>query len=182
MRLPRGEFSNALRAGLRDTVVSVGPNMFLLMGAAIVNRFLALSGAAQWFGMQIQEAGLGRLEFILVMVVVYLLLGMFMQPISMMLLTVPILSPAAILVGIEPIWFGVFFILQAEIAMLTPPHGIFVFVTHRLAQDREVRGDTEIRLGTVFAGALCFITGALAVLVLSPFYRASLTTSRIWDK
>lgn len=165
-RLPRRQFLPALASGLRDTVISVGSIMFLLMGAAILNRFLALSGGAQWLGTQIQEAGVGRIQFIMIMVVIYLLLGMFMEPISMMLLTLPILLPAAILVGIEPIWYGVFFILLAEIAMLTPPLGILVFVTHRLAQDREVRGDTEISLGAVFAAAMWFIPAALAVVVL----------------
>lgn len=163
VRLPWRQFLPALIAGLRDTLVSVGSILFLLMGAAVLNRFLALSGGAQWLGTQIQDAGIGRIQFILLMIVIYLILGCFMEPISMMLLTLPILLPAAVLVGIEPIWFGVFFILMAEIGLLTPPLGILVFVTHRLAQDRDVRGDLEISLGTVFSAAMWFLPGALFV-------------------
>lgn len=166
IRLPLGEFAAGVWAALRDTVASVAAILFLLVGAAFLNRLLALSGASRWFADQIEGAGLSRLSLILVLVVVYLLLGMFMEPLSMMLLTVPIFLPVAMAAGIDPMWFGVFFILLAEVAILTPPVGILVFVTHRLAQSREVRGDTKITLGDAFQGALAFIPGVFIVVAI----------------
>ena len=165
-RLGFKDFVKGVVDALRDTVASVGSILFLLMGAAILNRLLALSGAARWFADVIEGAGLGRVGFICMLVLIYLVLGMFMEPISMMLLTVPVLLPVAIAVGIEPMWYGVFFILMAEISILTPPVGILVFITHRLAQDPEVRGDTQITLWDVFQGALWFVPGALFVVAL----------------
>ncbi len=165
-RMRPAEFGRGLLTALRDTVASTGSIFFLLMGAALLNRLLSLSGAARWFADFVGDAGLSRFQFIAVVVLIYLLLGMFMEPLSMMLLTVPILLPVAIATGIEPIWFGVFFILMAEVAILTPPVGILTFVTHRLAQNPEVRGDTEITLGDAYQGAAWYIPGVLIVVAL----------------
>lgn len=165
-RLPFREFLRATVIALRDTVASVGGILFLLMGAAILNRMLALSGAARWLAQQVEAADLNRVGLIVLMVVLYLILGMFMEPISMMLLTVPILLPTVVATGIDPIWFGVFIVLLGEIGILTPPVGVLVFVMHRLVQDPEVRGGTTFSLGDVFTGALWLVPGALATVAL----------------
>jgi C4-dicarboxylate transporter, DctM subunit len=84
----------------------------------------------------------------------------------MILLTVPILLPILNVMEIELLWFGVFVVLLGELSMLTPPVGILGYVLHRLVQDREVRGDTEISLVDVFVGGAWFIPLSLLVLFL----------------
>jgi tripartite ATP-independent transporter DctM subunit len=163
-RLRPQQLGRAVADALRDTVASVGSIMFLLVGAALLNRMLAISGTAGWFADMVGEAGLSRLQLIGVVLIIYLVLGMFMEPLSMMLLTVPILLPVAATAGIEPIWFGVFFILMAEVALLTPPVGILVFVVHRMAQSSDVRGDHTISLADVFIAAMWYIPGVLIVI------------------
>jgi len=169
-RLKGKDFGRGLATCLRDTVASVASIMFLLIGAALLNRMLTLSGAARWFADMVGEAGLTRLQLIGVVLVVYLVLGMFMEPLSMMLLTVPILLPVAVATGIDPIWFGVFFILMAEVAILTPPVGILVFVTHRMAQSPEVRGDHVITLGDAFKAAIWYLPGVFLVIAIIAFW------------
>lgn len=149
----------------RDTLASVGSLMFLLICATLLNRYLALSGGAQWFAELIGGMNLTPLTFAAIVVVFYLILGMFMDPIPMMLLTVPLLLPIAELHGFSPIWFGVFVVLLGEIAIMSPPVGVLAFVTHRIASDPEVNLGTSISLVDVYKAALTFIPGAMAVIV-----------------
>lgn len=151
---------------LRDTVVSVGSIFLVLMGATILNKFLALSGTAQLFADQLIGSGMSGLLLILLLIVFYLILGMFMDPIAMMLLTVPILLPAVVGSGLSPIWFGVFVVLMAEIAILSPPVGMLAFVTHKITQASAVNLGQNITLMDVFKGALLFVPPALAATLI----------------
>ena len=148
--------------GARDTLASVGSLLFVLIGATTLNRYLTLSGAAQWFSQIIKDADFTPITFILVVIVFYLILGMFMDPIPMMLLTVPLLLPTAEVLGWNTLWYGVFVVLMGEIAILTPPVGVLCFVAHRIAQDKQVNLGYTITLVDVFKAALIFIPGALA--------------------
>lgn len=148
---------------LRDTVASVGAIFLVLVGATMLNRFLALSGTAQMFADGVTEAGLPVLGLIAVLTIFYLLLGMFMDPIAMMLLTVPILLPTATAAGISPLWFGVFVVLMGEIAILSPPVGMLAFITHKITKSPDVNLGQKITIMDVYKGALLFVPGAIAV-------------------
>lgn len=150
----------------RDTLVSVGSLLFILIGATLLNRFLALSGAAQLFADYIRDLGLSPVLFIVVLVIFHLILGMFLDPIPMMLLTVPLLLPTAIELGYSPIWYGVFIVLLSEIAIMSPPVGVLAFVVHRIAQNKEVNLGQRISIIDVYTAALYFIPGALMVIAL----------------
>lgn len=156
----------------RDTLASVGSLLFLLICATLLNRYLALSGAAQWFTDAISAMNLTPLTFAAIAVLFYLILGMFMDPIPMMLLTVPLLLPTAEMYGFNAIWFGVFVVLLGEIAIMSPPVGVLSFVIHRIVSDREVNLGQEISLVDVYKAALIFLPGALAVVVLIVLFPA----------
>jgi C4-dicarboxylate transporter, DctM subunit len=160
------KFPLALWKALLGTVSSVGSIMFLLMGAVFFNRLIVVSGAASSFAGFIDDFGFGRVGFLLALIGLYLVLGMFMDPIGMMLVTVPILMPALRLLEIDLLWFGVFVVLLAELSILTPPVGILSYVLHTVVRDREVSGDVEITLGDVFTGALWFIPISVVVLLV----------------
>lgn len=149
-----------------ETVVSVAAILFLLVGAAIFTRMLALSGVAREIAEPLAGSGLSRLQIVLVMVLVYFVLGMFLEPVALILLTVPILMPVVEAAGISLIWYGVFVVLMAEVAVITPPVGILAFVVHRIAQEPAVNLGKRISLPDVFAGGLIFIPMALTVLLL----------------
>src|SRR5699024_4477429 len=121
---------------------------------------------AQWFSGAIGDLDLTTITFALIAVVFYIILGMFMDPIPMMLLTVPLLLPIAEAQGFSAIWFGVFVVLLGEIAIMSPPVGVLSFVTHRIASDPEVNRGQTITLTDVYKGALLFIPGALFIVIL----------------
>lgn len=164
------ELRHAVGSALMMTVSGVGQIMFLLLGTAFMGRFIALSGLPGWLVSTFDELGIARIEFLLLLIMVYLVMGAFLDPIAMILLTVPILLPIAEGYAVSPIWFGVFVVLLAELSMVTPPVGILSYVVHRLVQDPEVRGDASIRLKDVFSAALWVLPVALAVLLLLVFF------------
>lgn len=155
---------------LKDTVASVGGILFVMIGATMLNRFLALSGTAQLFSDAVIDAGLPLLGLVAVLTLFYLILGMFMDPIAMMLLTVPILLPAATAAGISPVWFGVFVVLMGEVAILSPPVGMLAFITHKITRTRDVNLGQNITIMDVFKGALLFVPGALAVVFIMALF------------
>ncbi|PXY27695.1 TRAP transporter large permease [Prauserella muralis] len=164
------ELGRALSSALRMTVSGVGQIMFLLLGTAFMGRFIALSGLPGWLVSTFDELGITRIEFLLLLILVYLVMGAFLDPIAMILLTVPVLLPIAEGYAVSPLWFGVFVVLLAELSMVTPPVGILSYVVHRLAQDPEVRGDVSIRLKDVFTAAVWVLPVALAVLLVLVFF------------
>ena len=105
-----------------------------------------------------------------VLLVFYLLMGIFIEALPLMLLTVPLLLPVAVDLGISPIWFGVFVVVMGEIAILSPPVGVLLFVMHRIVQDKEVRGNQKISLWDVIQGALIFMPAAIAAVLVIMFF------------
>lgn len=166
----RGGFTDAVKRALVDAASSVGAIFFLIIGAMLLNRLLTLSGAAGWMAGFIQDAGLSRVQFLLAVLVIYLILGMFMDPLTIMLLLVPILLPVLRALEISVLWFGAFAVLLGELAVITPPVGVLTFIVHRLVQSKDVRGDTEISLGDVFQSVLWFVPATVGLLVLMIFF------------
>ena len=163
--------AKAIGSTLAETARIVGSIFLLIIGAAFLNRAFILSGLPVWIASYIEELGLSRAALIVVLMVAYLVIGMFMEPLSMMLLTVPILMPTLAAADISLIWFGVFVVLLGEIAILTPPMGILSFVVHSICQDPQVNLGQRISLWSVFQGALWFIPASLllvAILLLFP--------------
>ncbi len=106
------------------TVSSVGAIFFILIAAAALTSLLTLTGISTGMADAVESLGLGRVQFLLVMVVVYLILGMFMDPMAIMVLTIPILIPTLNSLDISLLWFGVFTVFMGELAVVTPPVGI----------------------------------------------------------
>jgi TRAP-type C4-dicarboxylate transport system permease large subunit len=80
--------------------------------------------------------GLSRFALIAVLIGFYLLLGMFMDTLSMMVATIPLVYPVAMATGIDPIWLGVFIVLMCELGLITPPVGMNLFVVQGIRPDR----------------------------------------------
>jgi TRAP-type C4-dicarboxylate transport system permease large subunit len=73
---------------------------------------------------------------ILVLIVFYLILGMFMDVLSMQVATIPITYPIVTALGVDPIWFGIFIVLMCELGLITPPVGMNLFVVHGIRPDK----------------------------------------------
>ena len=118
------------------TARTTGMVLLIITGAFILNVTLALLGVAQTMTAWVAALGLSPTGLLLALIVFYLLLGMFMDVLSMQVLTIPIAVPVVIQVGIDPIWFGIFVVLMCELGLITPPVGMNLYVVQGVRQDR----------------------------------------------
>jgi tripartite ATP-independent transporter DctM subunit len=131
----------------------------IVFGSATFSQLLAFSGASSGLIKWATGFDLEPIAMLLVMFGVLLLLGMFMEQISMMLLTVPIFFPLALSLGFDPIWFGLIMLLALEISFTTPPFGLLLFVMKGVAPP-----DTTMR--DIYMSAIPFILCSLCLVAL----------------
>lgn len=131
----------------------------IVFGSATFSQLLAFSGASRGLVNWATSFELAPLAMLLVMFAVLLLLGMFMEQISIMLLTVPIFFPLAQTLGFDPIWFALIMLLSLEISFTTPPFGLLLFVMKGVAP----KGTT---MREIYVSAFPFIFCSLALVAL----------------
>ena len=130
----------------------------IIVGGYILARFLAVTGLTEEIVGLIIAADLGQVGFLLLLVLLYFGLGAMLDVFGMLVLTVPFLLPVTVQLGIDPIWFGVFVVIMAELALITPPIGANVFIMRRVAP--------EVPMEEIFRGVFPFVLGELVVLAL----------------
>jgi C4-dicarboxylate transporter, DctM subunit len=154
--LPLGDFREAVfGAGLTTAnllLIIAGANVF---GKAILLYRIPYD-VSQWIATNIESAGM----FMLAVTAVLLLLGLFLEGIAMILIVLPVLLPSLGIHGIDPVWFGIYFVLMIEIALITPPVGMNLFVIQSVARSS---------LKEVMYGALPYVFIMLAS-VLAIYY------------
>jgi tripartite ATP-independent transporter DctM subunit len=150
-----GRFSTAIK----ETVLTTGALIIIGVGASLLTRFLALSGTGDFLSGLVLESGASPMMVLLGVVVLYLLLGMFLEPIGAMLLTLPIVLPMIDGAGFSLLWFGIIVTKLLEIGMITPPVGMNVFVI------KGIVGKT-VSTGAIFKGIWWFLVMDLIVLGL----------------
>lgn len=131
----------------------------IVFGSATFSQLLAFSGASRGLVTWAISYDLAPLAMLCVMFAVLLLLGMFMEQISIMLLTVPIFFPLAMTLGFDPVWFGLIMLLSLEISFTTPPFGLLLFVMKGVAPP-----ETTMRL--IYTSAFPFIGCSLLLVAL----------------
>lgn len=131
----------------------------IVFGSATFSQLLAFSGASSGLVRWATSFDLAPMAMLLVMFGVLLLLGMFMEQISMMLLTVPIFFPLALTLGFDPVWFALIILLALEISFTTPPFGLLLFVMKGVAPK-----DTTMR--EIYAAAFPYIGCSMLLVVL----------------
>lgn len=152
------------------TVSSVGAIFFMLVGVEALARMFTLTGISTGFAELIEAMSLGKVSFLLLMMVVYIVLGTFMEPLTMMVLTIPILMPTLLSLDISLLWYGAFAVLMGELAVVTPPVGILAFIIHQITKEPEVNRGEDIRLGDVFRATAWFLPMAIVVTLLLIFF------------
>jgi TRAP-type C4-dicarboxylate transport system permease large subunit len=155
-----------VRSTVVESITSLAGLFVLVIGSYLLSRLLTLSGLAQRFSLWLTELGLGRVALLLVLVVVYIVLGMFLESLPMILLTVPLLQAPLEAVGVDMLWFGVFMVIMCEIGMVFPPIGLLTFIVHRMVQDPALSLGRRIPLSDVFRGILPFVAAAILVTVV----------------
>ena len=139
------------------TTVSV---LFLILAAKIYGIMLSLSGFPQSVGAFAVNADLGFYGFMAFYVIALIVLGMFLDSISMMLIVLPLVLPIIPELGGDLVWFGIVTVIAVEMGLLTPPLGIAVYVV------RSTLDDDSITLGQIFAGAFPYVVIMLIVTII----------------
>ncbi|MBW1995251.1 MAG: TRAP transporter large permease [Deltaproteobacteria bacterium] len=155
----RRRFSiSMLREALEGTMRSTGMIMAILMAAFFLNFVLTGVGLTHKVNALITGLGWTPMQTLIAVIGFYVVLGMFMETLSMMVATVPIITPVIVSLGFDPVWFGVIIILLIETAMITPPVGINLFVV------QGVRGRGHIN--DVMIGSAPFVLTLIVMIVL----------------
>jgi tripartite ATP-independent transporter DctM subunit len=113
-----------------------GMILLIIMAAFILNLTVSLTGVAEAMTKWVAGLGLSATGLILALIVFYLILGMFMDVLSMQVATLPVTYPIAVALGVDPIWFGIFIVLMCELGLITPPVGMNLFVVHGIRPDK----------------------------------------------
>lgn len=132
----------------RDTAVMTAMFVFILMGASIFMRFMALSQLPFVLGNLVAGLEVPSIVIIIAIIIMYIIAGCFMPAVLAIILTIPIIYPMVLELGFNPIWFGVLIVRMTEIGDITPPVGMQCFV---------MSGVSGVPLGTVFRGVVPFI-------------------------
>jgi tripartite ATP-independent transporter DctM subunit len=151
-----------------NTIVGTAGIFMVVIGTALLAKLMALSGLPNALTESMLSLGGDRYTVLLMVVVLYLVLGMFLDSIGILLLTLPIILPVTAAVGIDLIWFGVILIKLLEIGLVTPPVGLNVYVM------KGALGNL-VPLTTIFRGVMWFIfTDVITLLIIVLFPALSL--------
>lgn len=113
-----------------------GMILLIITAAFILNLTIALTGVADQLTKWVTSFGFSATAMIYVLILFYLILGMFMDVLSMQVATIPLTYPIVTALGVDPIWFGIFIVLMCELGMITPPVGMNLFVVHGIRPDK----------------------------------------------
>jgi len=147
-----------LHAAFIATIKTSAMLFFIIVAAFFLNFIVGVLGVPQAMSRAITDLGLGPTEMILVLVLFYLVMGCFLETLSMMVGTIPIVMPIILHLGIDPVWFGIFLVIMMELALITPPVGMNLYVV------QGVRGRGE--LADVYRGILPFVAAMLLMIGL----------------
>jgi len=146
----------ALKAALIGTALVTGMIMFIILGATTFAQILAFSGATSGLIELVTKAELGPGVVVAGMLAILLALGLFLDQASMMMLTVPLFMPLVKSLGIDPVWFGVLFLMCMQIGLLTPPFGLLLFTMKSVAPP-------EITMREVISAAVPYVLFGFAI-------------------
>lgn len=149
-RMMRESIENAMRASAMI--------MLIVLGAGFLNFVMSATGLTAELTDGIKNLGISPGWMLVALIAFYIVLGCFMETLSMMITTIPIVAPVMIALGFDPIWLGILIIVLVEAALITPPVGLNLFVVQSLR--------TEGSMTPVIIGSLPFVLAMFLLLVL----------------
>ena len=175
-----GESARGIRVMLLDAIISTVRTssmiMLIVMAAFTLSFAFARLGISQDISEWITGLNLNALQFVIILVFFYLLLGTFMESFAMLVTTIPILTPSLEAVGVDLVWFGIIMVILVEAALISPPEGINLYILHGVRQDVDAQmaeqtaaAQEALRESTitdVYIGVLPFMGCMAAVIAL----------------
>ncbi len=148
-----------LKEAFEGTMRTTAMIMLIILAAVFLNFILGFMGVTQDILQTIEELGLTPLETMIIIIVFYLILGMFMETLSMMLTTVPVVFPIVASLGYDPVWFGILVTVLMETALITPPIGVNLYVVHGIRLNPGKFNDVAL-------GAIPFVIAMIGMVFL----------------
>jgi TRAP-type C4-dicarboxylate transport system permease large subunit len=151
-------FQNLVKA-LQGTAGISGMILFIIVGATTFSQILSFSGASNGLAQMITGMGLPPMAIIAGMMLLLIFLGVFVEQVSMMMITLPIFMPVVQSMGIDLVWFGVMFLICMQLGLLMPPHGLLLMTMKGVAP-------AQVTMMHIFRAVVPFVAISLVVLAL----------------
>jgi tripartite ATP-independent transporter DctM subunit len=148
----------ALKASLLTAVKITAMIGFVVVTARLLTFVFQSAGLTDWFAASILSLPLGMYGTLAIICLMYIILGMFLDSISMMLLTLPFIMPIMDAFGLNPVWWGVVYVILTEIGLVTPPFGLNLFTLHGVIPKYSIL--------TVARGSLPFLVSMFIVIII----------------
>jgi tripartite ATP-independent transporter DctM subunit len=149
----------ALMKALNGTVAITGMILFIILGATTFSQILSFSGATDGLVAAVLGQGLSPFAILVGMMLILIFLGIFVDQVSMMLITLPVFMPLVVKLGIDPIWFGVLFLICMQLGLLLPPHGLLLMTMRGVAP-------AEVTMAHIFQAVVPYVIMSLLLLAL----------------
>ena len=150
-----------IREVLEGTMKTTAMIMLIVIGAAFLNFIMSATGLTNTLNNTITGLGVSPAMMLLILVVFYLVLGCFMETLSLMVTTIPIVAPVMFAMGFDPVWLGIVIIILIEVALITPPVGLNLFVVQSLRPEGSMN---DLMIGALpFVFMLLAMVGLLAI-------------------
>jgi C4-dicarboxylate transporter, DctM subunit len=146
------------------TATTTAMIVMILIGAFLLQFIVSFLGLPSALSRWVVSLELSSLQVILIICALYIVLGMFMESLSIVVVTVPILVPMLQPLGVDLIWFGVIIVVLVELALITPPVGMNLFILQGISSTSKAQGGGTIK--EVYVGVLPFLVALLAILLL----------------
>jgi len=141
-----------------STLKSSGTVFMILFGAFVFKSFIGFTGITYALSLWVEGLGLGGIQVVIAFLLLFIVLGMFMDGFAILVLTVPLVQPIIEPLGIDMVWFGVLMVIALEMGLISPPVGVNVFVVKGIAPG--------VPLGTIFRGIWPFWFAMLVAMIL----------------
>jgi tripartite ATP-independent transporter DctM subunit len=149
----------ALMKSLKGAAAISGMIMFIILGATTFSQILSFSGATEGLVSTILGQGFSTLAVVALMMLILVFLGVFVDQVSMMLITLPVFMPIVVRLGIDPVWFGVLFLICMQLGLLLPPHGLLLMTMRGVAPP-------QVTMMHIFQAVVPYIVMSLLLLAL----------------
>ncbi len=146
---------------LKGTVKTTAMIMLVVIGAYVLNFVLTAAGVSRALQDFLQGLGWSPLAMLLVIVLIYIVLGFFIETLSLMVATIPIVVPIVVGLGYDPLWFGILMILLVEMALITPPVGLNLYVVQGVRRSGPF---TDVMIGAIPYAITMLVMAGLLIL------------------
>ena len=145
-------------AALRETLTTTAMIFVVLIGAVTLNNLIIFSGIASGLSDFVTELALPPMATMVVLLLIYLVLGCFLDALAMILLTVPIFFPIVSSLGFDPVWFGIIIVMVVELGLITPPIGMNIFVIKGMMP--------QVPLSEIYRGVIPFVIAQILLIIV----------------